>query len=115
MEHRPTRPRLPRGGKDEETVVDGDALVSVVRRAGPDVKAVILVGSWAREEAEAASDVDMVALWTRPHRAVQVGTFAERLVEILYLPVPPPTERPRRATLRGARILYDPDGLAATW
>jgi predicted nucleotidyltransferase len=95
--------------------VDIDALVDIVRRTEPDAKAVILVGSWARGEANASSDVDLVVLWARPYRALQVGAFADRLVEILYLPIPPPTEPPRRATVRGARILYDPDSLAAAW
>jgi predicted nucleotidyltransferase len=102
-------------GKNGERAVDIDGLVDIVCRTEPQAKAVILVGSWARGEANAGSDVDLVVLWAKPYRALQVGAFADRLVELVYIPIPPPSEQPRRATLFGARILYDPDGLAEAW
>ncbi len=96
--------------------LDESSLVAAVRASAPDVRAVVLAGSWARGVADASSDVDLVVVWSAPHRALQVGSLDGRLVEALYLPADRLAEVPgHRATLAGARPLYDPDGIARAW
>lgn len=96
--------------------LDEVALVEAIRAAAPGVSAVILAGSWARGAADASSDVDLVVVWSAPHRALQVGSWDGRLVEAIYLPAHSLADEPvHRATLSGARPLYDPDGIARGW
>lgn len=94
--------------------LDETALVEAVRSGVPDVRAVLVAGSWARGEADPSSDIDVVAVWNASERALRVGVFQGRLTEVLYLPAAALDRRPiQRATLRGARILWDPDHVAA--
>jgi len=99
--------------------VDESALVRLITHNVSGVRAIVLTGSLARGVADPFSDVDLVVLWEALDRCVQVGRFSHRLVEAVYLPIAPlrhdPHPRPSRATMAGARILYDPDGLAAGW
>jgi hypothetical protein len=102
--------------------MDAKALACLIR-SGPDpIRAVVLTGSWARGEADEDSDVDLAVVWARDHRAIRVGHWVDpdgghdRLVEAIYLPADGLDHlRARRATMAGARVLYDADGTAAAW
>jgi predicted nucleotidyltransferase len=81
-----------------------------------DVAAVLLCGSYARGEADAASDVNVVCLVRGDRAYMRIGQWQAGPVEVVYTPVAHALEAPaRRATLAGARILYDPDGVAGPW
>lgn len=94
-------------------------MVEIITRGAPGVRAIVLTGSLARGSADPFSDVDLVVLWDAAERAIQVGRHADRLVEAVYLPLADcqrrPLPRPTRATMASARILFDPDGVAADW
>ncbi len=95
----------------------GEASLAAARlAASAGIRAAVLTGSWARQQADASSDVDVVVLGDGPGRALQVGWFDGHLVEVLYLAASQLSRWPvTRATMAGARPLYDPDGLAGEW
>ena len=99
-------------------MLDEAALLGAVLAvpAGVDVTAVLLCGSFARGEADGASDVDIVSLVRGERAYLRLGRLGEHAVEVLYTPIARALEAPvRRATVAGARVLYDPDGVAALW
>lgn len=78
--------------------------------------AIILAGSFARGEAEAVSDIDVVVLTHAAGRFIQTGTFDGHPIEILYMPLEMAQTAPvTKATFQGARPLWDPEGLGAAW
>lgn len=97
-------------------VLDEAGLVAALLAGGAGIRAVVLTGSWARKQADASSDIDVVALWDGLGRALQVGCFGGHLVEVVYLPADQVSRWPvARATMAGARPLHDPDGIARQW
>ncbi len=100
-----------------QTVDEPQLLAAVLAVPGDlEVAAVLLCGSFARGRADAVSDVDVVALVRGDRAYIRLGACQGRAVEALYTPIAYTLEAPvRRATLDGARVLYDPDGVAAAW
>ena len=80
------------------------------------VVSVVLAGSFARGNADEGSDIDVLVLTDADQSYVQCGVWQDRYIEVDYLPVRAAGRGAvRRATLAGAKILYDPDGVARAW
>jgi predicted nucleotidyltransferase len=100
---------------------NADEIVRAVRTGWPDVEAVVLVGSFARGEAHPLSDLDVICLgndlpayeltvWNSRLMALQGKSVAQAQKDLLD----PAVCAQAVPAWRSARILYDPDGVAAT-
>lgn len=75
------------------------------------VLGVLLCGSFAREHDDEASDIDVVVAVQEENSAIWAGSWGGRHIEILLMPMTILAgQTPSRATLQGARILFDLDG-----
>jgi predicted nucleotidyltransferase len=87
--------------------VEVESLIAAVRRWSrprPDLRAVALVGSWARKDPRPGSDLDLILLSEDPSRYIEREDWAEELG----------TDRVTPATARGVlseRRLHLPSGL----
>ncbi len=102
--------------------VDFTSLVDLIRTRAGDwgVAGILLCGSFARSAVDAASDIDLIVAVEAKTRAIQVGSWMGRDVEILYMSLESlAAHRPTRGTLHGAQVLFDPQGrlapLARQW
>jgi hypothetical protein len=97
-----------------------DEVLRVVQDVGCSLglRAVLVAGSWARGQADEASDVDILAITHSGPRSVLAGLHDDQFIEVLYAPLndlDPRTHPPARATFQGARVLFDPEGVGLAW
>ena len=80
------------------------------------ILAIVLAGSWARGLSDGGSDLDLLAVTDGTRQLVQYGEFQGLWTEVLYVPKAHLWQLvQKRATFRGGRPLYDPQGIAQTW
>lgn len=99
-------------------LLNEDALVDIIKRRASTLQpcAIILPGSFARDEADIASDIDVLVLTCGDQRYIQTGVFGGHAIEILYLPLEMAKKAPvHQATFHQARPLWDPEGIGAAW
>ena len=88
-----------------------DTLLAIPR---PTVVGILLLGSWARAQADSASDVDVMVVTDDGSTRIRTGRFKTWDVEVIYQPLELLRQHvPTRATLQGAKILTDRDGALA--
>ncbi|MGC8487531.1 MAG: hypothetical protein ACP5QO_04835 [Clostridia bacterium] len=97
-----------------------DKLLRAVQNVGCNLglQAVLVAGSWARGQADDASDVDILAITRIGPRSVLAGLHDDQFIEVLYAPLDdldPWARPPARATFQGARVLFNPEGVGLAW
>lgn len=110
------RPR--RGTPNGPAILDRERLVAAVLESGKHlgVVAILLVGSFARGTADSASDLDVVAFTRASDTFLQCGTWQGLFIEVFYNPLERARSAPiRRATLQGAKVLFDPEDVFTPW
>lgn len=94
-------------------MLDCDTLVRTMLERTSDWKVlgILLCGSFARQDGDEASDIDIVMVVGDGNPAIWAGIWQGRHIEILLIPATTLKEHvPSRATLHGARILLDVAG-----